>query len=213
MFQNPLTKARKARILVIILLITILLANLISFPIATAASISEGKLELSQTADENSTAINTNMGTLVISEGDVKADEEQFTVNIPKQGDPFKGSFIGSQTLSLNQTTQITFSVYPVKNMLNSTIEFFLPPDVELITGDLKWQGDLERSQQLGVSISINVTERVKQYIKVEAITYLNGTKVSRSYYFPCLYTRGNQFLFGDGTRRCFSSRAPRKKY
>ena len=103
---------------------------------------------------------------------------------MPKQDDPFKGSFAGSQIPSLNQVVQITFSVSPEQDMPNSTIKFFLPPDVELVAGDLEWYGDLKKDQHLTINVSIKVAEKVEQHIKAEAITYIDGIKVSRSYYF-----------------------------
>ncbi|RLG58197.1 MAG: hypothetical protein DRN95_04725, partial [Candidatus Hydrothermarchaeota archaeon] len=113
------------------------------------------------------------------------SESREIVVEMPKQDDPFKGSFVGSQTPYLNQVSQITFSVTPEEDMSNSTIKFFLPPDVELVEGDLEWHGDLKEDQQLSLDLLINVTEKVEQNIKAEALAYIDGIRIVRSYYFP----------------------------
>jgi hypothetical protein len=113
------------------------------------------------------------------------SESRRIVVEMPKQDDPFKGSFVGSKIPYLNQVAQITFSVTPDEDMPSSSIKFFLPPDAELKEGDLEWHGDLKEGQQLSLDLFINVTEKIEQNIKAEALTYIDGIMITRSYYFP----------------------------
>jgi hypothetical protein len=112
------------------------------------------------------------------------SESRRIVVEMPKQDDPFKGSFVGSKIPYLNQVAQITFTVTPEEDMQDSTIKFFLPPDAELNGGDLEWHGDLKEGQELSLDLSIKVTDKVEQNIKAEALTYIDGIMITRSYYF-----------------------------
>ena len=133
--------------------------------------------------DTNTNLDNVSVGSMMLQLAENVSESRQIVVGMPKQDDPFKGSFVGPPTHYLNQVAQITFSVIPEADMPNSTIKFFMPPDVELVEGDLYWHGDLKKWQQMSFDLFVDVTEEVEQNIKAEAFTYIDGIKITRSYY------------------------------
>ena len=133
--------------------------------------------------DTNTNLDNVSVESMMLPSAENVSESRQIVVEMPKQDDPFKGSFVGPPTHYLNQVAQITFSVIPEADMPNSTIKFFMPPDVELVEGDLYWHGDLKKWQQMSFDLFVDVTEEVEQNIKAEAFTYIDGIKITRSYY------------------------------
>ena len=122
---------------------------------------------------------------MVGSEMDPYSTFGQGIAGMPKQDAPFNGSFVDSTSPSINQETRITFSVNPQKDMPASTIKLFIPPNVEVVNGNLEWYGDLNKGDHLSISIVIKITDEISHCIKVLATCELRGTSISRSYYLP----------------------------
>lgn len=150
-----------------------------------AALDDPGDIGESTAIDTNTNLDNVSVGSMMLPSAENVSESRQIVVEMPKQDDPFKGSFVGPPTQYLNKVAQITFSVIPEADMPNSTIKFFMPPDVELVEGDLYWRGDLKEGQQMSLDLLVYVTEEVEQNIKAEAFTYIDGIKITRSYYIP----------------------------
>ena len=161
---------RTNAILVIAIIMTIL-------PVCAQAGLMPhriaGTVDISDSVTQVPTGTSFNVTSTIEEDGNV-SECRQIVAEMPKQDDPFKGSFAGSETPYLNQVAQITFSVIPEADMPNSTIKFFLPINVEVVEGDLDWHGDLKEGQQISLDLFVDVTEEVEQNIKAEALTYIS---------------------------------------
>ena len=110
-----------------------------------------------------------------------------------KQTDPFQGSFKDSETLALDKPIKIVFSVNPIKAFANTRVRFFLPREMELVEGDLEWQGDLKENETFSLEILVRITETSQGNIKVYVEAFIGEGKISRSYYFRAVPPTENQ--------------------
>ncbi len=101
-----------------------------------------------------------------------------------KKTEFFRGEFSPNNiSLLVNQTGEINFRISPITNLQNTTIQFFLPYGVELIGGELQWNGDIKKDETLKLNITIRPTEMIRGDIKASVYTFFDKIRVKRSYY------------------------------
>lgn len=69
--------------------------------------------------------------------------------------DYFRGDFSVTGEPVLNQEVEIVFSVNPVLEAPNTSIRFYLPEGIELVQGDLDWEGDIKKDEIVQVKITV----------------------------------------------------------
>jgi len=104
--------------------------------------------------------------------------------DMPFQDDPFRGTFVGSENVSLNQSAKIKFTICPLEDAPNTTIRLFLPPDVEIVGGNTEWCGDVKSGEEVQVEVVIQVPMKMRGNIKASVERPANEVKIWRSYYY-----------------------------
>jgi hypothetical protein len=77
----------------------------------------------------------------------------------PKEIDFWRGGLSASGDLRLNREFNLEFSVNPLEDVSGVFLRFFLPEEIELVSGDTQWAGDLRKYELFEVSITVVVTD------------------------------------------------------
>ena len=69
--------------------------------------------------------------------------------------DYFRGDFITTGEPILNQEVEILFSIKPVLEAPNTTISVYLPEGIELVHGDIHWEGDIQKDEVVQITFTV----------------------------------------------------------
>lgn len=98
--------------------------------------------------------------------------------------DFFRGSFYPTNLfIPTNQTEEINFQISPIGDTTNTTIQIFLPYGVELIDGELQWNGDAKKDEIIQFNVTIKPTKDIRGDVKAEVYTLENEIRIERTYY------------------------------
>ena len=107
--------------------------------------------------------------------------------DMPIQRDYFRGEFPVVGTPKLNQPIEVTFTVSPVSDMPDSRIKLSTSREgVEVIDGDVEWNGDFKKDQEVRLTIRVRAIQIGESYISAFVETILppgSEHKVLRTYW------------------------------
>ena len=69
--------------------------------------------------------------------------------------DYFRGDFITTGEPILNQEVEILFSITPVLEAPNTSITVYLPEGIELVHGDIHWEGDIQKDEVVQITFTV----------------------------------------------------------
>ncbi len=102
--------------------------------------------------------------------------EEKGTV--PLTTEFYKGNFSVSDAPILNRTVELVFTLETVDDAPNTTIKMFLPEGIELVEGNLLWNGDIKKDEKIEHKISIKVVKegewRIRAWVENEKFSGFN---------------------------------------
>jgi hypothetical protein len=120
--------------------------------------------------------------------------------------DYYRGDFVVTGEPKLDQEVKITFSIHPVLEAPNTTIRIDLPEEIELVQGDITWEGDVNP----GEIVSVTITVKPVREGQLEIWAYVRSVFSSRreeSYnYFLCFLTSKDK---GQVSRKPFYHEPP----
>jgi len=97
---------------------------------------------------------------------------------IPLTTEFYKGKFSVSDDPILNRTVELAFTLEAMDDAPNTTIKIFLPEGIELVEGNLVWNGDLKRDEKIEHKISIKVVKegewRIRAWVENEKFSGFN---------------------------------------
>jgi len=118
---------------------------------------------------------------LTISVGCVKQQEGTETLSLE---DYFRGDYLVTGEPILNQEVEILFSVKPMTDSTTTKVRIFLPEGIELIQGNLQWQGDIQQDEVVQVKIIVKPVKEGQLQIDTYVEGLLDGEhKKGRTYY------------------------------
>jgi len=89
----------------------------------------------------------------VICEGCIQQEEESEPGVVLE--DYFRGDFAVTGEPILNQEVEILFTVKPVLEAPNTSIDFYLQEGIELVQGSLHWEGDIKKDEVVEIAIIV----------------------------------------------------------
>jgi len=102
--------------------------------------------------------------------------EEKGTV--PLTTEFYKGNFSVSDAPILNRTVELVFTLETIDDAPNTTIKMFLPEGIELVEGNLLWNGDIKKDEKIEHKISIKVVKegewRIRAWVENEKFSGFN---------------------------------------
>ena len=105
--------------------------------------------------------------------------------------DYFRGDFVVTGEPLLNQEVEILFTVNPVLEAPNTSINFYLPDGIELVQGDLTWEGDIGKDEVVEITITVKpVQEGQWDIISYVESVFSKKRKVNYSYYLVFLTSK-----------------------
>jgi len=118
---------------------------------------------------------------LTIDIGCVKQQEGTETLSLE---DYFRGDYLVTGEPILNQEVEILFSVKPMTDSITTKIKIFLPEGIELVQGNLQWQGDIQQDEVVQVKIIVKPVQEGQLQIDTYVEGLLDGEhKKGRTYY------------------------------
>ena len=73
----------------------------------------------------------------------------------PYMEDYFRGDFAVTGEPVLNQEVEVVFSVTPITDSIKTKIYMYLPEGIELVQGDLYWEGDIKKGDIVQIKITV----------------------------------------------------------
>ena len=123
--------------------------------------------------------------------------------------DYFRGDFAVTGEPILNQEVEIVFSINPPVDSLNTEIEIFLPEGIELVQGDVYWEGDIQRDEVVGITIRVKPVQEGQWIIHIYVKGMLDGKyEKDRVYYLFFLTSKDS----GQVSRTHFYPPSPEGK-
>ena len=84
-----------------------------------------------------------------------EADNTISTPTPPMTTQFYKGYFTVSDAPIINKTVDLSFNLETIENAPGTTIQFYLPPAIQFINGNLKWTGDIMKGEKIVKTISV----------------------------------------------------------
>jgi hypothetical protein len=81
--------------------------------------------------------------------------QEEGSEPAPAMEDYFRGDFITTGEPILNQEVEILFSITPVLEAPNTSITVYLPEGIELVHGDIHWEGDIQKDEVVQITFTV----------------------------------------------------------
>ena len=93
----------------------------------------------------------------------------------PIREDFYRGEFSVAGTPKLNQPVEVTFTVNPVMDMPDSRIKLSTSREgVEIIGGNVEWNGDFKKDQEVRLTIRVRAIQIGESYISAFVETILS---------------------------------------
>ena len=113
-----------------------------------------------------------------LSVGNANQDEIDTNLKDLKKAEFYKGNFSVSDAPILNRTVELVFTLETVDDAPNTTIKMFLPEGIELVEGNLLWNGDIKKDEKIEHKISIKVVKegewRIRAWVENEKFSGFN---------------------------------------
>jgi hypothetical protein len=107
--------------------------------------------------------------------------------------DYFRGDFTVIGEPILNQEVEIIFTVKPITDSLETRIQIHLPEGIELIQGDLSWEGNLKEDEVVEIKVTVKPIREGQWEIWSYVEGLLDGiADKSLTYYLYLLTSRDN---------------------
>ena len=135
--------------------------------------------------------------------------QEEKTEEAPVLEDYFRGDFTVTGEPVLNQEVEILFTVNPITDSVDSTIDIYLPEGIELVRGDLHWEGDLTKDTMFHMTIVVRPIQEGEWEIWSYVEGLLEGEAEKGRDYFLFFLTSRNS---GEVSRTRFYPLSPEDK-
>lgn len=120
--------------------------------------------------------------------------------------DYYRGDFAVTGEPKLNQEVKITFTIHPVLEAPNTTIKIDLPEGIELVQGDLTWEGDVNPDEIVSVIITVKPVREGQFEIWSHVKSVFSSRREERYDYFLFLLTSEDK---GQVSRKPFYDEPP----
>lgn len=111
----------------------------------------------------------------------------------PVTTDQYKGKLEVSGGFELGEIVFVTFSIEPIRDLPNTTIRIILPREVEHITGETQWKGDVKKGERVVLINKIKNKDAGKTQIVADAASRnKDGKLVAYRGYYKSLEIKGS---------------------